>query len=1024
MISREFCLRLFSICLFCALFSFSASALDRERTISQFHHTAWTAKDGAPSQISAFAQTADGYLWIGSAKGLFRFDGVRFEAYVPPTGVSLPSYNIYALMATPDGGLWISFRPSGLGFLKDGRLEVFSRPEQLPKSQVYCFARDLDNRIWAGTHDGLALRDGAEWTGIGADWNFQPQRIYALFVDRGGTLWVATDEKIVFLTRGSKTFQETGARIGVVPDIAQANDGRLWMAETSRSVRPVPLSGENSDAGEAEILTGAANITFDREGALWITDQTGIRRVRFPERLGNRKLPIDDPELEIFNEKNGLSGDFTNHVLEDREGNIWVSTAKGLDRFRYSHFVASKPSQEFHSFTLLAGDGGEDGAGSATLKPLTLIRGEEMFPQKNTKYFSSVYRAADGVVWWGSLGGIWRQKDVDFEFFPQPEDMKTEWVWEVIRGDPEGGLRIGLGDVGLVYFKDGVWTNPTKPPGMLDRVPSATFHDPQGRIWFGYTENRVSLLDGETVRNFNVADGIDIGRIRVIRGRGAQFWFGGELGLAVFDNNRFRAIRKAGGERFGTVSGIVETADGALWLNEMGGIVYISPDEIRQALENPNHAVNYKLYDFSDGLPGAPQMNWTVSTAVAATDGRLWFATDNGLAWVDPSRMEKNNVAPPVVIKSLSTDAKTYQSSEMPDLPKGTESLRIDYTALSLSIPERVRFKYRLEGFDDNWHDAGTRREVFYTNLGPGEYRFRVIASNNDGVWNEEGAVLQFKILPLFYQTGWFLLLCAASFIFLVWLAYKWRVRLVKTRLHLQFQERLAERARIAQDLHDTLLQGFVSASMQLDVAVDQLPDDSPAKPRLTRVHALVGQLIEEGRSTVKGLRSGSMNGTADFEQEFFRVRQEIDVQKQVDFRVIIEGSPRALNPVIGDEALHIGHEALVNAFRHARATAVEVEIEYAPKYFRILVRDNGCGIDPKILRSGREGHWGLSGMRERAEKIGAQLRVWSRAAAGTEIELSVPNRIAFSDKAKNERLEWFRRFYPRKAEGSEKINE
>lgn len=896
-------------------------------------------------------------------------------------------------------------------------MEVFVRPEDIPKSQVYCFARDFDNRIWAGTHDGLVLRDGSNWIEIGLDWNFKPQRIYTLFVDRSGTLWVATDETILFLPRGSKMFQETGARVSAVPRIAQANDGRLWMAETSRSVRPVPIFGKDSDAEEAEIKTGAGDVIFDREGALWITDLHGIRRVRFPERLGNRKIQMSDTDLELFSEQNGLSGDFANHVLEDREGNIWVTTAKGLDRFRYSHFVSLKESQGHLSFTLLAGADGEVWAGSATPKSLMRIRGEGIVTENEISHISSVYRDGGGVVWWGINGGVWRQQNNRFDFFPQPKDTKTEWIWEVIRGDADGGLWVGLGDVGLVYFKDGSWINRTKPEGLLERVPSASYHDSLGRIWLGYTENRISLLDGGRVRSFTSADGLDIGRLRVIRGRGEHFWFGGELGLAIFADNRFRSIRKAHGERFGTVSGIVATADGALWLNEMHGIVYISPDEILRAIENPNHEVNFQLYDYRDGLPGAPQMNWTVSTAIEATNGRIWFATDNGLAWVNPSRIEKNNVPPPVVIKSLSTDAKTYQSSEVLNLPQGTESLRIDYTALSLSIPERVRFRYRLEGFDDNWHDADTRREVFYTNLGPGEYRFRVIASNNDGVWNEEGAILNFKILPMFYHTNWFLALCAAALCFIAWLGYKWRVRAMKTRLHLQFQERLAERTRIAQDLHDTLLQGFVSASMQLDVAVDNLPADSPAKPRLNRVHALIGQLIEEGRNTVKGLRSAGSGGVADFEQEFFRIRQEMDVQKQVDFRVIIEGAPREIHPLIGNEAIHIGHEALVNAFRHSKATAIEVEIEYALKYFRILVRDNGCGIDPNILRSGREGHWGLKGMRERAEKIGARLKVWSRASAGTEIELSVPNRIAFRNQTTSRLPKWLRKIYKRNSE-------
>lgn len=439
-IRREYFRRAVSICFLGAIFGLTAFALDRERSLRQFHHTAWTAKDGAPSQISALAQTDDGYLWIGSAKGLFRFDGVRFEPYAP-ADAKLPSYNIYALMPAPDNGLWISFRPSGLGFLKDGRIEVFSRPEELPRSQVYCFARDSEDRIWAGTHDGLALRDGARWIEIGADWNFKPQRIRSMFVDRDGTLWAATDDTIVFLKRGSNKFQETGVRIGAAHRIAQAPDGRLWMAETSRSVRPVPLAPENPGAPPTpEIMTGAIDMFFDRDGAMWITSQDGLLRVRFPERMENRKIPVTDADVEIYNEKSGLSGDSTIQVLEDREGTIWVSTSKGLDRFRYSHFVSVNPSQGQRNFTLLAGDGGEIWAGSAGAKPVTLIRGNELTAENKVINISSFYRAANGTVWWGGYGGVWRQQANRFDFFPQPKETKIDWIWEVIRADADGGL--------------------------------------------------------------------------------------------------------------------------------------------------------------------------------------------------------------------------------------------------------------------------------------------------------------------------------------------------------------------------------------------------------------------------------------------------------------------------------------------------------------------------------------------------------------------------------------------------------
>jgi signal transduction histidine kinase len=314
---------------------------------------------------------------------------------------------------------------------------------------------------------------------------------------------------------------------------------------------------------------------------------------------------------------------------------------------------------------------------------------------------------------------------------------------------------------------------------------------------------------------------------------------------------------------------------------------------------------------------------------------------------------------------------------------------------LSLTDPERVQFRYKLEGFDDHWRGPVSAREATYTNLPPRRYTFRVIACNNDGVWNEQGAALDFAIAPAFYQTSWFLLLCVASAGSLGWMGYRWRVRQVRARLNLRFNERLSERTRIARELHDTLLQGFLSASMQLHVAVDRLPAESPEKPRLNRVQELMRIVIDEGRNAVRGLRT-SVADSGDLEKAFARIREDLETHEEIGFRVIGEGQARLLHVVIRDEVYAIGREALVNAFRHSGATQIEVEVEFAAKHLRILIRDDGRGIDPELLQAGREGHWGLSNMRERAERIGAQLKVRSRAGTGTEVELSVPSAIAF----------------------------
>lgn len=978
---------------FVAALSGPAFALSRDRAISQFHHTAWTAKDGAPSQISALAQTEDGYLWIGTARGLFRFDGVRFERYHPPPGISLPAHNVYSLLATPDGGLWVSFRPSGVGFFKDGKATIFSRPSELPTSQVYALARDLEGGIWAGTHDGLAMLTGSKWTPIGTAWNFPPERIRALLVDREGTLWVATETTVHFLRRGSKQFVPTRAVVNGVTSLEEGPSGDIWVAEIGYGhFRPL-VSGPSSRWGDFRVGVDSIDALIDRDGAFWLVRAAaGICRIRFPEQAPRRRIDAGERRwIDHYKESDGLTGDVASALLEDREGNIWVGTAKGLDRFRYNAVVPVALPPAHQKLTLLAGEAGEIWAASAAHHLLARVRSEEIDFRNVHFQISSVHRDDRGDVWWGGAGGVVRQRGEEVTLFQQPADTPSDYVWEIVRAD-EGGLWMGLGDVGLVHFDDGVWSRRPPPAGLLSRVPSATFQDAQGRIWFGYTENRVRVLDRGTVRAYSSSDGLAIGRIRVIRGGGSRFWVGGELGLALFEAGRFRTVVTSSGEGFGTVSGIVQTADGAVWLNEMRGIVRIPPDEVRK-LVGSDHRVSFELFDFLDGLPGAPQMNWTVSTAIQATDGRLWFATDNGLAWTDPSKRTRNLVPPPVRIESVVAD-RTYAPGESLVFPVGTEKVDIRYTALSLSMPERVTFRYQLEGVDKDWQEAGTRRETFYTPLRPGHYTFRVKAANNDGVWNDSGATIEFRIRPAFHQTPWFVLLCVAGGAAAMLLIYGLRMRQIAARLQRLHDERMDERVRIAHELHDTLLQGFLSVSMHLHVAVSRMPDDSPARPVVSTALTLIGEVSEEGRQALQGLRLAE--NEEPLEQAFSRTRRELAVERKVGFRVLASGQSRSVHASVRDEIYRIGREALLNAFRHAEAENIEVELEYLDRRLILRIRDDGRGIDSSVLRSGRADHWGLAGMRERAERLGGQLKVTSRTGAGTEIELTVPGRLAY----------------------------
>jgi signal transduction histidine kinase len=471
----------------------------------------------------------------------------------------------------------------------------------------------------------------------------------------------------------------------------------------------------------------------------------------------------------------------------------------------------------------------------------------------------------------------------------------------------------------------------------------------------------------------------------------------------------------------------MEDDDHFVWVYMACGLARIARSELDAwavaATKDPTRRVRATVFDSSDGVRNHDGTTGNSPSVAKSADGKLWFLPWDGVSVIDPRRLPFNKLAPPVHIEQIAADRKTYAETSDLRLPPLIRDLEINYTALSLVAQEKVLFRYKLESWDSDWQDVGARRHAIYSNLPPGAYRFRVSACNNSGVWSEAGAYLDFSVAPAYYQTTWFRLSCAAAFLALLGALYQLRLRQVERQFNLRLEERVSERTRIAQDLHDTLLQGFISASMQLHVAVDQVPDDLPAKTRLGRVLQLMGQVIEEGRNAVRGLRSVDSE-SLDLEQAFSRIRQELVVQEQgqeqgqeqVGFRVVVEGEPRSLPPILRDEVYRIGREALLNAFRHSQAKNIEVEVKYAANYLSILVRDDGCGIDPQVLRSGRDGHFGLTSMRERAKRIGARLTVSSSAASGTEVELSVPGHTVLKSQPAGRLAQWLAGFSERRA--------
>jgi signal transduction histidine kinase/ligand-binding sensor domain-containing protein len=982
-------------------------------------HQSWTFKDGAPESVLSFAQTADGYLWLGTLTGLFRFDGSRFELFRPNSGDPLPWTDVPTLFAPRTGGLWIGYRYGGFSFLKNGRLTNYT-PEHGPAT-VHGFAQDRHGIVWAATWNGLWRFDGSSWQPNPAGWEKGLQAAQ-VGLDRDGTLWVLTADKgvgvgrqLFYLLAGGANFQKAAEHLFAV--------GFTWDADYTILTTRERAAGElasgallNGSLPAYPILKKSSDQVLDRNNGIWF-----IPRDPFILRR-----PAGEPLAEIV----GTASPDNSQMYDvnpyryarfvDRDGGFWLGDHSGLHRFSYTPLIeAPLPKTPETGFTVAPDDAGVvwisngEGNGTSTLHRVAGDRAE--FRGRQRGPVAVAYRAPDKTLWLGGAGGLVHMVAGHLQEIRLPPEIadKTTAMLSITQ-DRSGGIWLSLGGDGLYLLKDGTWT---KLGGHRELIPGCLieFTDSVGRVWFGSKANRIEMLDGDRVRVFGPADGLQVGSVFALAGRGPEIWVGGELGLEHFEGGRFRAIRSVNKEWLRGISGIVERANGDLWLNGLGGIIHLRRAEIVEALKNPAYEVGGERLGRREGQPGLPSQLGRMPTAIEGTDGRLWFTGQQGVVWLDPSRESKRTPPPSVTIESFSADDKGYGLDLPIRLPPHTASVQISYAAVSLSDPEAMRFRYKLRETDTDWHESATST-VSYRNLPPGTYHFVVNASDTNGLWSNNTATSEFIVLPAFYQTNWFRALCAAAFLGLLWAGYEFRVRQLQREFSMTTEARLNERTRIARDLHDTLLQSVQGLMFSFQAARNLLPDRTDEAIR-TLDHA-IGEgdaAIAEGRDAIQGLRADPAL-TSDLENLLTAAGKELARSSTATgeppaFRVIVEGGLRSLSPTLQDEVYRIAREILRNAFQHAHAGRIEAEIAYDPQFLRLRIRDNGKGIDSRVFDQGaRPGHWGLPGVRERAKRIGAQMKLWSEPGAGTEAELTVPARIAYRTVHRRQGLKLFRR--------------
>ena len=1007
------------------------SALDPALDVNQYAHTAWLFREGfAPGQVTSIAQTPDGYLWMGTEFGLLRFDGVRSVPWQPPGNRRLPNSWVRSLLAAPDGTLWIGTL-EGLASWVDGTLTEY--PE-LAGQSVNTLLADREGTVWAGGYLGgiglvrtaigtlCAIKNGS----ARCDNNGFGTWVGSLYEDPGGILWATAQTGLWRLRPGArKHYPLPMSAISSLQTLNEHDAGGLLIADENgmrqlveEKVVPYPLPGAQSAFKPSRVL-------LDRDGGLWIGT------------LDRGLLHVHQGGTDVYTQANGLTGDFVVRLFEDREGNIWVVTKTGLDRFRNLAVRTISTNQGLPSAAPwsvhAARDGsvwvgtldglsrwnrgqvttyrrpGNESANAGQRAPETGGKREIFDSGLPDDGVGNLFEDGDGRLWVSTLRGVAYLENGRFVPLRQLPAGRIS----SIATDGAGGLWI-VNEVQGLYRLRGTTVVEQIPWATLKLEKPATALVPgpsQGGIWLGFQGRVAYVKDGGIRASYTAGDGLAEGRVNDLRfDKEGALWVAMETGLSRVRDGRIVTVSSRNGLPCDAVHWSMEDDDQSVWLYMPCGLVRIPLKELNAAVGDPARRVPTTVFDSSDGVGFRVRPALYRPQVAKSADGKLWFLPGDGVSVLDPRHLSINTVPPPVGIEQVTADRKTYDPAAGVRLPSRVRDLQIDYTSLSLVAPEKNRFRVKLEGRDDDWQDVGNRRQAFYADLSPRTYRFRVTASNNSGVWNDAGAFLDFSIAPAYYQTTWFRAAFVGTGLALLWMLYQLHLRRIAHDFTLRLEERVNERTRIARELHDTLLQSFHGLMLRFQSARDLLPSHpEQAGAALDGALDRADQAIVEGRNAIQNLRS-STTVSNELAQAITTLAEELtndpaSERASTAFRTSVEGSPRDLHPIVSDDVHRIAREALRNAFRHSHANHIEAEVTYGAREFRVRIRDDGKGIDPKHLGAGRARHWGLASMRERAAQIGAQLDLWSEAGAGTEVELRIPASLAYRGRGGRGRL-------------------
>jgi signal transduction histidine kinase/ligand-binding sensor domain-containing protein len=989
------------IALFLAL-TLPVWALDPHRAITQYRHDYWRVENGLPqNSVYAIAQTPDGYLWLGTSAGLVRFDGMRFTTFDNANTSAIKRNTISRLFADREGNLWIDTLSGGVLRYRNGQFHSVTEEQGLPEGAVTAWCEDRNGVFWIAT---LTYAGLMQWRDNKFIQTLPIERmprspILAMTFDPQGTLWLGTrdagllrfegDRLTAFRTKAGNTLKQ-GPLEGLPDDKVNSlyadRSGDLWIG-TDTGICKWSQGKITRDGVPASLQNGRISaLNADRDGNLWVgVSGAGLYR-------------LCDGRASAFTGKNGLTSNTVTSLLEGGEGALWVGTTVGLNRFRDGVFT---------TFTTAEGLPTDD-AGSIAVDAK---RGLWLAPSSGGlyRYQDGVYKTyrRDGLandrvysIANSRMGGLWLGRQTGGLTWLDPGDPGKSRTYTERDGLPQNNIftvyEDRAGDVwagtvagALCRLRDGKFTTYSTRQGFSADVINFIGQDQTGNLLIGSNRGLIRQADG-VFTTYTTKDGLAADDVKCFHEDSSRaIWIGTGAGLTRFRDGRFASVRAKDGLFDDAILGLIEGRDGNLWLSGGKGIFRVSLQELNDVADGRRRNLASVAYNTYDGLRGTEPVAGK-PLSVRDGDGRLWFSTSKGVALLDPARIPHNYTPPSIDVESVMADGEPVTMENAFSLRPGVGTIELNYTAVNLLIPERVRYKYKLEGYDREWTYAGIRRMASYPQLAPGEYHFRVIACNNDGVWNEAGAAFSFRIRPFFYQTYPFYALCAAFIGIAAWGFHRLRLQQLQGRMRERFVLVLAERTRVAREIHDTLLQGFTGISLKLDAVAQKLPRESEAKQQLETVLEQADQALTEARRAVWDMRSPLVEAHG-LAQALANSARHIIAGTPAQLEIAVDGAVRDLPPAVEDNLLRICQEAVTNSIRHGSAKQVTVVLSYERRQVRLRIEDNGCGFDPNSAPATKNGHFGLVGMQERAKKLGGELTLNSRVNSGTQVCALIP---------------------------------